>query len=82
MGSQATFRTHMHEFRRQFVQLVQEFEKKLHKMADEQLGEINALLGMVRGENVVAETEGDREFRQMVKDVVADVVLEMPTDVD
>lgn len=77
MGDQATFRTQMDEFGKRFRELVNRLVDELEDMAGEQLGEVKAVMDIVRDENIVAETEGSREFRKKVEGVVRDVVLEM-----
>ncbi|KAK4161389.1 hypothetical protein QBC43DRAFT_323938 [Cladorrhinum sp. PSN259] len=77
LGDQSTFQSHMREVKKRFQALANELEGKVHSAVDDQYAEIKGALDIVRDENVVEESEVDLEFRDRVKSVVEDVVLEM-----
>jgi hypothetical protein len=53
------------------------FEKQVKELITEHLGVISDTFDIVRGENMLAESERNPEFRQSVKDSVASAVAEM-----
>jgi hypothetical protein len=77
MGDQAIFESVMLFLRQRCFQLSGTFEQQVKGVLRDHLGVITGTFDIIRGENVVEESERDPRFREFIRASVASISAEM-----